>query len=187
MDLQVGIKCIKNGVNVQLGTESNLVYRSDLYTFGNNLFIVANKSPFQDKVDIVFPILGRRGPYKDTKDHEYIFLDIKSAAYFDRDVLINIRSINPNLKHELFDKMMVIPECKNIFCGISNGIHEGLTFGSGKLDSMGYWEHPCPTCARHYEKSYDYEQAWPFAQEVSGACIETINEDLEDDKLNDIR
>lgn len=61
-------------------------------------------------------------------------------------------------------------ECGNPNCGVSTGIHEeggncsGLTFGSGKLDTYGYWEHPCPTCARAWEKKYPEDgQCWPFA------------------------
>lgn len=48
-------------------------------------------------------------------------------------------------------------------CRVSTGIHEplnadgspehpyGLTFGSGQLDSYGYWERPCFACAREAE------------------------------------
>lgn len=38
--------------------------------------------------------------------------------------------------------------CRNPNCGSSTGIHEGLTFGSGRLDELGYWEFPCAICAR---------------------------------------
>lgn len=38
--------------------------------------------------------------------------------------------------------------CGNAKCKVSTGIHEGLTFGSGELDSNGYWSKPCYPCAR---------------------------------------
>jgi hypothetical protein len=38
--------------------------------------------------------------------------------------------------------------CGNPRCSCSTGIHEGLTFGSGRLDSLGYWSKPCHVCAR---------------------------------------
>lgn len=41
--------------------------------------------------------------------------------------------------------------CENPNCGISTGICEKLTFGSGVLDDYGYWEHPCYECARAWE------------------------------------
>ena len=44
------------------------------------------------------------------------------------------------------------PACGNLLCGVSTGICGGLTFGSGKLDDNGYWEFPCYTCAREFEK-----------------------------------
>lgn len=42
--------------------------------------------------------------------------------------------------------------CGNPKCGSSTGIHEGLTFGSGRLDEHGYWEFPCSICAREWDE-----------------------------------
>ena len=33
-------------------------------------------------------------------------------------------------------------------CGVSTGVHEGLTFGMGYLDHNGFWSRPCFKCAR---------------------------------------
>ncbi len=55
--------------------------------------------------------------------------------------------------------------CGDPECRVSSGIHEGLTFGSGSLDDLGFWEIPCPTCARAYEKDHPGEKAWPFKEE----------------------
>ena len=52
--------------------------------------------------------------------------------------------------------------CGKLECSVSTGIHEGPTFGSGKLDEHGFWEHPCDTCAREWEEIYPEDQAWPF-------------------------
>jgi hypothetical protein len=41
-------------------------------------------------------------------------------------------------------------KCNNQ-CGSSTGIHEGLTFGSGKLNEFGYWSKPCQICARDWD------------------------------------
>ena len=53
------------------------------------------------------------------------------------------------------------PTCN---CSASTGIHEGLTFGSGKLDDWGYWEKPCTVCARWHEQkdNVPVNSYWPF-------------------------
>ena len=37
--------------------------------------------------------------------------------------------------------------CGNDQCCCSTGIHEGNTYGHGRLDQFGYWQHPCRVCA----------------------------------------
>jgi len=57
-------------------------------------------------------------------------------------------------------------------CGVSTGIHDGLTFGSGKLDNNGFWSKPCCECARAYEEQFpDDDECWPYADEQSAAEI----------------
>lgn len=47
-------------------------------------------------------------------------------------------------------------------CGVSMGIHDGLTFGAGKLEHYGYWEIPCDHCARKHEQDNpDDGECWP--------------------------
>ncbi len=46
---------------------------------------------------------------------------------------------------------MSTPACGNPKCGCSTGIHEGLTFGSGRLDHLGFWEKPCRICAENWD------------------------------------
>lgn len=41
--------------------------------------------------------------------------------------------------------------CGNPECSCSTGIHEGLTFGSGRLSFNGYWEFPCRICAKYHD------------------------------------
>lgn len=53
-----------------------------------------------------------------------------------------------------------LPACGNPKCSVSTGIHEGLTFGHGKLDNYGYWEHPCPICARNWDSKRNEEIAY---------------------------
>jgi len=56
--------------------------------------------------------------------------------------------------------------CGNPDCKASSSISEHLTFGSGELDEHGFWEHPCPICARAFEKEYPkYAPCWPFTDE----------------------
>lgn len=52
--------------------------------------------------------------------------------------------------------------CGNKDCGVSTGICDSLTFGSGYLDDHGYWNNPCWTCARDWEKNHPDEECWPF-------------------------
>lgn len=49
-------------------------------------------------------------------------------------------------------------------CKCSTGICGSTTLGSGRLDDFGYWEFPCPECAREMERMLpEYGQCWPFA------------------------
>ncbi len=52
--------------------------------------------------------------------------------------------------------------CTYSECKASAGIHDGPTFGSGELDSNGYWEFPCYKCARSFEAANPGVEAWPF-------------------------
>jgi hypothetical protein len=76
--------------------------------------------------------------------------------------------------------------CGNAQCACSTGIHDGLTFGSGHLDDMGYWQNPCRVCAAAHDYSKptlrkQYGQldwvelnAWPFVD----SDIEKLNEEI---------
>ncbi len=56
--------------------------------------------------------------------------------------------------------------CGKAKCGVSTGICESLTFGSGNLDFNGYWEHGCYECARQWEKLHPEDgPCWPFKSE----------------------
>lgn len=47
-------------------------------------------------------------------------------------------------------------------CSVSTGICERLTFGTGKLNDYGYWEHGCPECAHECEKQFpEWGPCWP--------------------------
>lgn len=47
--------------------------------------------------------------------------------------------------------------CGRPNCGVSTGIDESMTFGTGKLDSNGYWEHPCAKCEAAWRKKYPWD------------------------------
>ena len=67
------------------------------------------------------------------------------------------------------NKTKKFPFCGNRNCCASTGIHEGMTFGSGKLDDFGYWEYPCWVCAREFETLHpEYQPCWPFEPEEIG-------------------
>lgn len=55
--------------------------------------------------------------------------------------------------------------CGNRLCCTSTGIHDGLTYGSGQLDSYGFWSRPCRKCAVYYQKEGE-EPNWPYKEEV---------------------
>jgi hypothetical protein len=42
--------------------------------------------------------------------------------------------------------------CGNPKCSISTDIMGYLTFGSGELSFLGYWEKPCLTCEKEWVK-----------------------------------
>lgn len=54
-----------------------------------------------------------------------------------------------------------LPACGNKECGISTGIGELLTFGSGELDDYGFWEKPCEPCASTWKTEYPEDACWP--------------------------
>jgi hypothetical protein len=39
-----------------------------------------------------------------------------------------------------------------------------LTFGHGKLDEYGFWEHPCLACAEAWKKEFPDSRVWPAQQ-----------------------
>ena len=43
--------------------------------------------------------------------------------------------------------------CGNPECCSSTGIHEGMTFGQGRLDQHGFWEFPCRPCAIEWDEN----------------------------------
>jgi len=43
--------------------------------------------------------------------------------------------------------------CGRPECCASTGIHDKTTFGTGDLDSYGFWEFPCKECEEEWEKS----------------------------------
>lgn len=60
--------------------------------------------------------------------------------------------------------------CGDPRCGASTGIHEGLTFGRGRLDRHGFWEIPCRPCAAAWDAAHPNDPngpAWPFAEKES--------------------
>jgi len=64
------------------------------------------------------------------------------------------------------NNMFKKPEGHN--CNISTGIHEGLTFGTGRLSEGGYWEKPCAVCARAWEQQFPEDDlCWPFPEELT--------------------
>ena len=51
-------------------------------------------------------------------------------------------------------------------CRTSTGIHECLTFGSGRLDEYGFWENGCFECARSWEEQFPEDgPCWPHTKE----------------------
>jgi hypothetical protein len=40
--------------------------------------------------------------------------------------------------------------CERKECGSSTGITGEITFGTGKLDHLGYWEYPCEECKKSW-------------------------------------
>lgn len=68
--------------------------------------------------------------------------------------------------------------CDNEECSVSTGIHERLTFGSGDIDFNGYWEIPCPICARAHEAKFPEDgECWPFV----GQDVEELKKSWEKD------
>lgn len=64
------------------------------------------------------------------------------------------------------DESMVPPDGDHSKCGLSQGIHDCITVGQGELDSHGFWQHGCPTCARRIEKEHpDFGPVWPHTKE----------------------
>lgn len=81
---------------------------------------------------------------------------------------------------QLGHALLLCPPCN---CSASTGIHEsfdadgsagnpwGLTFGSGNLDRLGYWERPCYDCARWHEQEdgVPFGSYWPIKKEAEAS------------------
>ncbi len=79
------------------------------------------------------------------------------------------------------------PACGYPDCGVSSDMEGHFTFGRGKLDDYGYWEHPCHPCARESEKEDgDGEKCWPFDFEQTQQEIERDVEDMVEDVQNKV-
>lgn len=57
----------------------------------------------------------------------------------------------------------------HLSCKISTGICGRLTFGLGKLDEHGYWEHPCVECATQFQIDHPNSKVWPEPEKPSAA------------------
>ena|SRR3990167_4804348 len=56
--------------------------------------------------------------------------------------------------------------CGHADCGVSHNIAEDLSFGSGHLDEYGFWENPCSTNAREWERRFPQDKpCWPYTEE----------------------
>ena len=53
---------------------------------------------------------------------------------------------------EIEQKPFIRPEGHN--CKISSHTFDCLTFGIGRLEDNGCWEHGCPECARAHEQQF---------------------------------
>ena len=54
----------------------------------------------------------------------------------------------------------LLPKCDNPECGASSTIVGEVSFGSGELDTYGFWEKPCRHCAKRFEIIFG-EPCWP--------------------------
>jgi len=52
-----------------------------------------------------------------------------------------------------------VPPCGNEDCGVSTGICDNITAGTGVLSVYGYWEYPCSVCPPIFEKLLKEETA----------------------------
>lgn len=63
-------------------------------------------------------------------------------------------------------------------CGASSTIYEALSFGTGRLDEHGFWEHGCYECARAHESQFPEDGiCWPHS-------VQTLEEWRERDRAN---
>jgi len=65
--------------------------------------------------------------------------------------------------------------CGNLKCSTSTGIHDGLTFGSGRLDEHGYWEFPCAICAREFDTTRAETKARLLAEGAEPEHLEWLD------------
>ena len=56
---------------------------------------------------------------------------------------------------------IMLNPCRNPNCRISTGICGCVTFGRGKLDNNGYFEHGCSICAGVWKRRHPEDDVWP--------------------------
>lgn len=72
-------------------------------------------------------------------------------------------------------------KCNNKNCSVSSSVAYGeFTFGSGELDSFGYWQYPCVKCAREYEikNKLPLNTCWPFTKDKNNEILKKMLKDL---------
>lgn len=69
-------------------------------------------------------------------------------------------------------------KCGNKKCSTSTGIHEGLTFGSGKLGKYGYWQYQCRRCAKEWDEKGKLEAIDRILSPLNDVQKEAMKEEL---------
>lgn len=80
------------------------------------------------------------------RSNQVVLLDVHVRRQQDMSKFVGV-------EYDPIEKVLVpvwqLPElllCDDPECLVSTGIHEGTTFGKGKLDFNGFWEFPCAIC-----------------------------------------
>lgn len=80
--------------------------------------------------------------------------------------LETLKKMHRDMQDLSANKSPLYKKCNNPECKVSTHIGGDLSFGSGELDFHGFWEIPCPVCARSHEKAYPEDgECWPYKRD----------------------
>lgn len=114
---------------------------------------------------------GRGAPTTEAVSSTQVREALKAGREAELETMLDPKVLKHIRLHKLYTDEPRTKPCGNPDCGVSSGICERMTFGSGGFDANGYWEYPCRPCAEAHENETG-EEAWPFPELMTDGRVD---------------